>query len=165
MARRKADAEIDLRVAHELSAGLIEALKCPPEKEQVFLKDSRTRGLFVRATRKGRKAFVFESRINSRTYRVTLGEPGAMSIDDARLEADRPSNRAGSVAPSWARCSETGRPPPKPSIRARAPTRSNRRGALSARLYTHPLPSCPLGTPCTGASAGPAGNWLFAPSG
>jgi hypothetical protein len=76
MARRKADAEIDLQAAYELSAGLIEALKCPPEKEQVFLKDSKTRGLFVRATRRGRKAFVFESRINSRTYRVTLGEPG-----------------------------------------------------------------------------------------
>lgn len=42
MARRKADAEIDLRVAHEFSAGLIEALKCPPEKQQVFLKDSHT---------------------------------------------------------------------------------------------------------------------------
>jgi integrase len=89
MARRKADAEIDLQAAYDLSAGLIEALKCPPEKEQVFLKDSKTRGLFVRATRRGRKAFVFESRINSRTYRVTLGEPGAMTIDDARLEAAR----------------------------------------------------------------------------
>ena len=89
MARRKADAEIDLQAAHELSAGLIEALKCPPEKEQVFLKDSHTRGLSVRATRSGRKAFVFESRINGRTYRVTLGEPGAKSIDDARLEAAR----------------------------------------------------------------------------
>ena len=89
MARRKADAEIDLRVAHELSPGLIIALKCPPEREQVFLKDSKARGLSVRATRSGRKAFVFESRINSRTFRVTLGEPGAMTIDNARLEAAR----------------------------------------------------------------------------
>ena len=89
MARRKADAEVDLRVAHGLSTGLIEALKCPPEKEQVFLKDSLARGLYVRATRSGRKAFVFESRINSRTFRVTLGEPGAMSIADARIEAAR----------------------------------------------------------------------------
>jgi hypothetical protein len=44
MARTKAHAEIDLRVAQEFSAGLIEALKCPPEKQQVFLKDSHTRG-------------------------------------------------------------------------------------------------------------------------
>lgn len=89
MARRKADAPIDLAKTHDLTAGLIEGLKCPEGKEQAFLRDSDTKGLRVRVTAGGAKSFVFESKVNGKTLRRTIGNPDAWSIKGARTEANR----------------------------------------------------------------------------
>lgn len=93
MARRKADAPIDLAQAHSLTAGLIAALRCPEGKEQAFLRDAVTKGLRVRVTAAGAKSFVFESKVNGKTLRRTIGEasgnPPPWSIEDARAEANR----------------------------------------------------------------------------
>ncbi len=89
MARRKKDAGIDLAAKHELTAGLIEALRCPDGKEQAFLRDSRGNGLRVRVTASGAKSFVFESKVNGKTLRRTIGMAGAggWTIEAARTEA------------------------------------------------------------------------------
>ena len=77
MARRKADAPIDLTQPHALTAGLIAALRCPEGKEQAFLRDAVTKGLRVRVTAAGAKSYVFESKVMGRTLRRTVGDPNA----------------------------------------------------------------------------------------
>ena len=89
MVRRRADAEIDLTKPHALSSGLIAALKCPPGKAQAFLRATDARGLRVRVTAAGAKSFVFESKVNGKTLRRTIGSARDWTIDDARAEANR----------------------------------------------------------------------------
>lgn len=47
---------------------------CPEGKQQAFLWDTEAPGLAVRATANGAKAFIFESKLNRRTIRITLGD-------------------------------------------------------------------------------------------
>lgn len=89
MARRKTDAPIDLAKSHALTAGLIAALRCPDSKEQAFLRDAVTKGLRVRVTAAGAKSYVFESKVNGKTMRRTIGNPDAWTIEAARTEANR----------------------------------------------------------------------------
>ena len=89
MARRKADAPIDLTRPHALTAGLIANLPCPVGKKQAFLRDAVTKGLRVRVTATGFKSYVFESKVNSKTLRRTIGSPDAWTIEAARAEANR----------------------------------------------------------------------------
>jgi integrase len=89
MARRPKDAPVDLVNTHDLTVGLIEALKCPEGKAQAFLRDSRAPGLRVRVTSSGAKAFVFEAKVNGKTLRRTLGGVAAWTIGDARAEANK----------------------------------------------------------------------------
>jgi integrase len=89
MARRKKDAPIDLASSHDLSAGLIDALTCPPGKLQSFLRDAAAPGLRVRVTAAGAKSYVFEAKLNRQTIRRTIGDVRAWDIPAARAEANR----------------------------------------------------------------------------
>ena len=89
MARPKADSSIDLVKAHALTAGRIAALRCPPGKEQAFLRDAVTKGLRVRVTAAGAKSYVFESKVLGKTLRRTIGSPDAWTVEAARAEANR----------------------------------------------------------------------------
>ena len=89
MARRKADAPIDLTVPHDLTVGLIEALRCPAGRGQAFLRDSKTKGLRVRVTAGGAKSYVFESKVNGKTFRRTIGDVDVWDIARARRRATR----------------------------------------------------------------------------
>ena len=89
VARRKAGEAVSLETAQELTAGLIDALKCPPGKEQAFLRDSKAPGLRVRVTANGAKAYVFETKVKGKTLRRTIGSPVAWTIEAARIEANR----------------------------------------------------------------------------
>jgi integrase len=89
MARPRKTDTVDLEVAHDLTAGLIERLKCPEGKTQAFLRDTQSPGLRVRVTAAGAKSFVFEAKLNRQTVRRTIGDVRAWSIDDARKEANR----------------------------------------------------------------------------
>ncbi|WP_413912169.1 integrase arm-type DNA-binding domain-containing protein [Candidatus Skiveiella danica] len=95
MARPKKTDAPDLSEAQDLTAGAIERLTCPPEKLQVFLRDSKAPGLRVRATPAsaknptGVKAFVFEAKLNRQTIRRTIGDVRAWTIEAARQEANR----------------------------------------------------------------------------
>lgn len=87
MARPKRDAAIDLGVTHELSAGLIERLACPPGQLKAFLRDREVSGLKVRVTANGAKAFVYEAKLNGKAISKTLGQPGLMTIEQAKAAA------------------------------------------------------------------------------
>lgn len=72
-----------------LTAGRIDKLVCPSEKSQAFLFDSEIQGLAVRVTQTGNKAFIFESKLNRKTIRMTIGSVNTWSIDAVYKEARR----------------------------------------------------------------------------
>lgn len=71
-----------------LTAGRVGSFKCPPDKSQAFLWDSKTPTLALRATPTGRKTYVFESRLRGKTLRVQIGSYPEWSLDDARRKAE-----------------------------------------------------------------------------
>jgi len=95
MARPKKSDAPELSESHDLTAGLIERLTCPADKQQVFMRDSKAPGLRVRATAAsaknptGLKAFVFEAKLNRQTIRRTIGDVRVWDIEAARSEARR----------------------------------------------------------------------------
>jgi integrase len=72
----------------KLTAGRIADFQCPPDKPQAFLWCAEVQGLGIRATRgSNRKRFIFESKIHTKSFRMTIGEVGVWSINDAQAEA------------------------------------------------------------------------------
>ncbi len=66
------------------------AFSCPPGKKQVFLWDSDTNGLGLKASPGGSKKYILESRLKSgETVRLTIGDPRSWSISEAQEEARR----------------------------------------------------------------------------
>lgn len=70
------------------TAGRISDFTLPAGAEQAFLWDSDTKTLAVRATARA-KAYIFQSRFNGKSLRVTIGSLKDWSIDRARAEARR----------------------------------------------------------------------------
>jgi integrase len=83
------DAPVDLHVANDLTAGLIERLVCPQGKPQAFLRDRKSPSLRVRVTPSGAKSFVFEAKLGRQTIRRTIGDVRSWTIERARVEANR----------------------------------------------------------------------------
>lgn len=73
---------------NRLTAGRIGDLEAGDNGKQTFLWDTDAPGLAVRAT-SGSKSFIFESRLNGKKLRITIGDVRAWGIDDARSEARR----------------------------------------------------------------------------
>ena len=72
-----------------LTAGRVDAFTCPAGKSQAFLWDTDTPALALRVTPTGRKTYVFESRLNGDTIRVSIGTATDWPIEKARGEAQR----------------------------------------------------------------------------
>lgn len=72
-----------------LTIARIDNFSCPSHKRQAFLFDSVVTGLGIRATSTGHKAFIFESKLNNQTIRITIGNTQIWSIDAASKEARR----------------------------------------------------------------------------
>ncbi|CAJ0688347.1 tyrosine-type recombinase/integrase [Ralstonia wenshanensis] len=60
---------------------------CPEGKAQAFLWDKDVPGLGLRATAKGAKAYIFQSKLHGQTVRVTIGDLEHWPIEKARLRA------------------------------------------------------------------------------
>lgn len=71
------------------TAARVEAFRCPSDKAQVFIWDSRSPGLGLRATSAGSKAYIFQAKIYGQTVRLTIGDPRSWSIDKVQEEARR----------------------------------------------------------------------------
>ncbi len=69
------------------TAGRVSGFKCDPDKQQAFLWDVTAPGLALRATPAGKPAYVFQSRYQDKTIRLTIGSPDAWSIEQARGKA------------------------------------------------------------------------------
>jgi len=87
--RPSKDAAVDLSEAQELTAGLIERLRCPEGKGQAFLRDRKAPSLRVRVTAAGAKSFVFEAKLGRQTIRRTIGDVRSWTIEKARTAANR----------------------------------------------------------------------------
>lgn len=69
------------------TAGRVSGFKCDPGKQQAFLWDVTVPGLGLRATPAGKPSYIFQSEIQSKTIRMTIGRPDAWSIEQARTKA------------------------------------------------------------------------------
>lgn len=69
--------------------GRIDKLKCPTGKTRTYLWDKETKGFGVLATSGGSKSFVFQSKIQGKSARLTIGDVNVWSIPEARAEARR----------------------------------------------------------------------------
>lgn len=69
------------------TAGRVSAFTCPADKKQAFLWDATTPGLGLRATPKGKSAYIFQGESNGKTVRITIGSPAAWTIEQARTKA------------------------------------------------------------------------------
>lgn len=58
-------------------------------KNQIFYWDLDTPGLSVRVTQNQNRSYIFQSRVSSKSLRITIGDVNVWSLDDARKEARR----------------------------------------------------------------------------
>ena len=65
----------------------VDALQCPAGKDRGFLWDDALAGFGVAAFPTGRKVYVAQYRQNGRSRRVTVGEHGRLTPDEARSQA------------------------------------------------------------------------------
>lgn len=69
------------------TAPKVAAFTCPAGKAQAFKWDSAAPGLGLRVTPAGKPAYIFQSRFQDKTLRVTIGSPDAWSIPQAQERA------------------------------------------------------------------------------
>ncbi|MDM5182007.1 integrase family protein [Massilia sp. DJPM01] len=69
------------------TAGRVKAFQCAEGKKQSIYWDGKTPGLGVRVTASGAKSYIFETSLNGKTLRITIGDVATYSIDDAQREA------------------------------------------------------------------------------
>jgi integrase len=69
------------------TSGRISSFACDPDKAQAFLWDSKAPGLGLRATPAGAKSYVFQSKLNNKTVRVTIGDVRSWTIEKAQERA------------------------------------------------------------------------------
>lgn len=71
------------------TAERVNGFKCEAGKQQSILWDAKTPGLGLRATSSGAKSYIFESRLNGKTLRTTIGDVRTWTITKAQAEATR----------------------------------------------------------------------------
>jgi integrase len=73
----------------DFTASQVAAHSCGEEKSQAFIWDKGALGLGLRATPRGDKGYVFQSKLNGKTMRLNIGKPATWSIKAAQIEARR----------------------------------------------------------------------------
>lgn len=71
----------------KLTPERIRRFSCKPGKKQAFMWDTESPRLAVRATGSGAKSFIFESKLDRKTIRRTIGDCANWTVEDARAEA------------------------------------------------------------------------------
>jgi integrase len=73
----------------KLTKKVVDQATAPVGVKQAFLRDAALAGFGLRITEGGTKSFIVEKRINGRVRRETLGRFGALTVEQARREAQR----------------------------------------------------------------------------
>ena len=71
------------------TAARVAGFECAPGKKQSIYWDGKTPGLGLRVTAARAKSYIFETRLNGKTIRMTIGDPRNWAIGDAQAEASR----------------------------------------------------------------------------
>ena len=71
------------------TAGRVAAFKCEHGKTQSIFWDGKAPGLGLRVTPAGVKSYIFETRLDGKTLRVTIGDERTWTISKAQEEATR----------------------------------------------------------------------------
>lgn len=74
---------------NNFTASLVAGFKCKAGKKQTIYWDGKTPGLGLRVTATGSKSYIFETSLNNKTIRMTIGDPRHRSIKQAQTEAAR----------------------------------------------------------------------------
>lgn len=99
------------------TAGRVKGFTCPPDKVQAFLWDKTAAGLGLRSTPAGKPSYIFQSRYQDKSVRLTIGSPDSWSIPQAQEKAralqrlidegkDPRSLKADALAQTQARASQ-----------------------------------------------------------
>ena len=74
----------------KFTVGRVTGFKCPDDAAQAFLWCDEVPGLAVRATSgSSRNRYIFQSKVNKQTRRITIGDVSVWSITEAKIEARR----------------------------------------------------------------------------
>jgi integrase len=73
----------------KLTKKIVDDAKLPVDKDQVFYRDDQLKGFALRVTSSGTKSFVVEKNIGNKVRRITLGKYGALTVEQARKEAQK----------------------------------------------------------------------------
>ena len=95
MARPSKEKEINYAAAQVLTFSLLDRAACPAGLPFVLVRDAENKGLRLRVTKAGGKAWQFETRIKGKLFTRALGKWPAVSIGDAQQEAHRLRGLAG----------------------------------------------------------------------
>lgn len=69
------------------TASRVDNFKCAVGKKQSIFWDGKTPGLGLRVTAAGSKSYIFETSLNDKTLRITIGDPRTWGIDEAQAKA------------------------------------------------------------------------------
>lgn len=73
----------------KLTKAIVDKALAPTDKDQIFYRDDQLKGFALRITSSGQKSFVIEKIINNKVRRITLGKYGALTVEQARKEAQK----------------------------------------------------------------------------
>ncbi len=71
------------------TSSVIKGFQCEEGKKQTIFSDKKTAGLGLRVTAAGNKSYIFETKLHSKTLRITIGDAQSWSIREAQTEAAR----------------------------------------------------------------------------
>ncbi|OIQ92415.1 phage integrase family protein [mine drainage metagenome] len=74
-------------VKKNFTADVIATYQCKAGKSQTIYWDAKTTGLGLRVTSTGAKSYIFETSLNNKTLRITIGDIRTYSIKAAQVEA------------------------------------------------------------------------------
>ena len=73
----------------KLTKAIVDKAELPVGKDQVFYRDNQLKGFALRVTASGSKSFIVEKNIGNKIRRITLGKYGALTVEQARKEAQK----------------------------------------------------------------------------
>ena len=71
----------------------IDLMVCPPTVQRAYFYDGKVRGLAVAVSPRGKKVFILYRKIDGRPERITIGPYPDLTIDQARVEAEKLNGR------------------------------------------------------------------------
>ena len=89
MTTQRLHEKVDSMKRENFTAARVDGFKCQSGKKQSIYGDGKTPGLGLRVTATGAKSYIFETKLNNKTIRMTIGDPRNWAIGDAQTEASR----------------------------------------------------------------------------